>query len=294
VIAIDNPELLARAFEVHRPRMRAIAYRMLGSLSEADDAVQDAWLRLSRASVKEIEHLEAWLTTVIARVCLDALRARRSRREVTAECLPEPIVSPEAGLDPEQAALLGDAVGLALQVVLDTLGPDERLALILHDVFGVPFDEIGRMLDRTPGSARQLASRARRRVRGAPIPDADLRRQRAVVDAFYSAVNAADFAALVAILDPDVVVQSDVGAALGGLIAVRGAEAAARAVLNFARFARYARPALVNGAAGIIARDGDRTYAIVGFVVRNDQIAAIDFFADPDRLRSLDLSGVVD
>jgi RNA polymerase sigma-70 factor, ECF subfamily len=288
---IDQADALAGRFELHRPRLRAIAYRMLGSLSEADDAVQDAWLRLSRSADAEIHNLEAWLVTATTRACLDALRSRRARRETAIDHLPDPIVDPAGGSDPEHAVLLGSAVGLALQVVLDTLGPAERVAFVLHDVFGVPFDEIGRMFDRTPASARQLASRARRRVRAAPVPDTDVRRQRKAIDAFYAAVRSADFEGLLAILDPDVVVQADLGPTLGGMRTGRGARAAAQEALKFAHFVDFGRPALVNGAAGIVAIDGNRVYAVVGFVVRQDRIVAIDFFADPERLRTLDLGG---
>ena len=285
---------LAECFETHRQHLRSIAYRMLGSVSEADDAVQDAWLRLSRSKDGEIDNLEAWLTTVIARVCLDALRSRRRRREDSIEALlPDPIVSQESGLDPEQAAILGDSVGLAMLVVLDTLAPAERLAFVLHDVFGVPFDEIGRIVDRTPASARQLASRARRRVRGAPVPDADPHRQRVAVDAFFAAVRAGDFDALLTVLDPEVVVRADLGVAFGGSREVRGARAVATEALAFARFVAFGRPALVNGAAGIVAADNGRTYSVVGFIVKNGKIVEIDILADTMRLQALELPDIV-
>jgi RNA polymerase sigma factor (sigma-70 family) len=286
-------EWLAQRFETHRTRLRAVGYRMLGSVSEADDAVQEAWLRLSRSDATTIADLEGWLITVVARVCMDELRSRRSRREDhLAGPLPEPLVSRDGELDPEQAALLGDAVGLALLVVLDTLAPAERLAFVLHDVFAVPFDEIAPIVDRTPAATRQLASRARRRVRGAPVPDADLKGQRAVVDAFFAAARAGDFEALLALLDPDVVVRADLGAVLGGSREVRGARAVAQETLAFAQFTEFGRPALVNGAVGIVAARAGRPYSVVGFTVRRGKIVQIDILADQARLRQLDLAGL--
>jgi RNA polymerase sigma-70 factor, ECF subfamily len=290
--AMNEAEWLAQRFESHRTRLRAVAYRMLGSISEADDAVQDAWLRLSRADARAINDLEGWLITVIARVCLDQLRARRASREAPLSgVIPEPLVSREGAIDPEEAALLGDAVGLALLIVLDTLGPAERLAFVLHDVFGVSFEEIAPIVGRTPTAARQLASRARRRVRAAPVPDADLGRQRAVVEAFLAAARGGDFDALLAILDPGVVVRADFGARRGGWQEVRGARAAAEQALKYdAGFIEFGRPARVNGAAGIVATGDGRVYSVMAFTIVRDRIVEIDILADPARLRQLDLT----
>jgi len=284
----DN-EFLARQFEATRPHLRAVAYRMLGSLNEADDAVQEAWLRLSRSDPGEIDNLGGWLTTVVGRISLDMLRSRRSRREEPIELhLPEPIVSRPDGLEPEHEALLADSVGLALLVVLDTLSPAERLAFVLHDMFGVPFDEIGEMVDRSPEAARQLASRARRRVQGSPTePDVDLARQREVVDAFFAAAREGDFDALVAVLDPDVVVRSDGGPGLRG--ERRGAKAVAEQALMFTHLAPYVRPALVNGAAGVVVAPDGRPFSVMAFVVAGGRIVAIDALADPDRVSLLPL-----
>jgi RNA polymerase sigma factor (sigma-70 family) len=290
---MDEHDWLADRFQEHRPHLRAVAYLMLGSLSEADDAVQEAWLRLSRSDTGEVENLGGWLTTVVARVSLNMLRSRRSRREEPVGVhVPEPIVSGEDGVDPEQEALLADSVGLALLVVLETLDPAERLAFVLHDTFGVPFDEIAPIVSRSPAAARQLASRARRRVRTAgPTPDADPRRQREVVDAFFAAARNGDFDALVAVLDPDIVVRSDAGATRAGRArAVRGARAVARGVLTYWRLDRLTRPALVNGAAGVVAFERGRPVAVAGFTVTRGKIAAIDVLADPDRLSRLDLT----
>jgi RNA polymerase sigma factor (sigma-70 family) len=290
---MDQGEGLAERFEANRSRLRAVAYRMLGSLSEADDAVQEAWLRLSRSDTSRVENLGGWLTTVVARVCLDMLRSRTARREEPLGMhLPDPIVSREDGMDPGQEALLADSVGLALLVVLDTLAPAERLAFVLHDMFDLPFDEIARIVGRSPTAARQLASRARRRVRGAAtVPDADLTRQRAVVDAFLAAARGGDFDALLAVLDPDVVVRADRGAVPPGASReVRGAPAAAEQALTFSGLARFAQPALVNGAAGIVvARDG-RLVSVLGFTVTRGKIVEIDILADPERLGQLDLA----
>lgn len=284
-----DTELLAERFEANRPHLRAVAYRMLGSLNEADDAVQEAWLRLSRSDAGEIDNLGGWLTTVVARVSLDMLRSRRSRREESLELqMPDPIVSRAEGLDPEQEALLADSVGLALLVVLERLNPAERLAFVLHDMFSVPFDEIGRMVGRSPDAARQLASRARRRVRGeAPVPDSDLAEQRRVVDAFFAAARDGDFDGLVAILDPDVVSR---GGGPDGFVEIRGAEAVASRALTFARLAPYVRPALVNGAAGAVVAPGGRPFAVLGFTVRGGRIVELDALADPGRLARLDLT----
>ena len=284
-------DVLARQFEDARPHLRAVAYRMLGSVSEADDAVQEAWLRLSRSDESGLENLRGWLTTVVARVCLDLLRSRRARREdYVGSWLPEPIVSEDAEADPEQEALLADSVGLALLVVLETLTPAERLAFVLHDMFGVPFEEIGEIVDRSPAAARQLASRARRRVRGAaPTPDPDLRRQREVVDAFLAASRAGDFEALIAVLDPDVVFRIDTGGVAPPARApLVGAEAVARQILaRGTPLAPLARPALVNGGAGAVVNVGGKPFAVVSFTVRSGRIAEIDLVADPEKLRGV-------
>jgi RNA polymerase sigma-70 factor (ECF subfamily) len=290
---MDRREWPADEFEANRTHLRAVAYRMLGSVSEADDAVQEAWLRLSRSDASDVGNLRAWLTTVVARVCLDMLRSRRARREEPlGPHVPEPIVSPQDGVDPEHEALLADSVGLALLVVLETLAPAERLAFVLHDMFAVPFDEIAPIVGRSPAAARQLASRARRRVQGAsPAPDVDLGRQRAVVDAFLAAARGGDFDALVALLDPDVVLRVDRGAERPGASReLRGAAAVAEQVRTFASLARFARPALVNGAAGFVVAPRGRPLAVAGFTVARDRIAEIDLLADPDRLRALDLT----
>jgi RNA polymerase sigma-70 factor (ECF subfamily) len=283
---VDEVEYLAERFEASRPQLRAVAYRMLGSTSEADDAVQEAWLRLSR-SHDGIENLGGWLTTVVARISLDMLRSRNARREdPLAVRVPEPIVTREDSSDPEQQALLADSVGLALLVVLDTLDPPERLAFVLHDMFAVPFDQIAAIVDRSPAAARQLASRARRRVRGAvPEPDADPAAQRALVDAFLAAARDGDFDALVAVLHPDVVIRVDRGALSR---VTHGAEEVARQALTFARLAPLARPALVNGAPGFVVADADRVLAVAGFTTARGVITEIDLLADPDRLRDID------
>jgi RNA polymerase sigma-70 factor (ECF subfamily) len=284
---------LAGRFEEHRGRLRAVAYRMLGSLSEADDAVQEAWLRLSRAGADDIDSLAAWLTTVVARVCLNMLRTRRARGEESLDVhLPDPVVSREGGFDPEQEALLADSVGLALLVVLDSLTPPERLAFVLHDMFAVPFDDIASVLERTPAAARQLASRARRRVRGAaPVPDPDLARQREVVDAFFAAARGGDFEALVAVLDPDIVLRADGGPTRPRLTAlVRGAHAVAGQARGFHRLSPQIRPALVNGAAGAVIVTRGTVLSIMAFAVSGGRIAAIDVLADPERLPGVDLT----
>ncbi len=290
---MDEHEWLAARFEENRTHLRAVAYRMLGSLSEADDAVQEAWLRLSRSDTSRVDNLGGWLTTIVARVCLDMLRSRTSRREQPLGAhLPDPIVGRDDWVDPEQQALLAEGVGLALLVVLETLAPAERLAFVLHDMFAVPFEEIAPIVGRSAGAARQLASRARRRVQAATVPDADLARQRAVVDAFLAASRGGDFEALLAVLDPDVVVRADVGAVPAGASReVRGARAVARQALSFSRVAGFARPALVNGAAGVVslAPDG-RPFSVMGFTVRHGKIVEIYILADPARLRQLDLA----
>jgi RNA polymerase sigma factor (sigma-70 family) len=287
-------EWLAERFAEHRPHLRAVAYRMLGSLSEADEAVQEAWLRLSRSDARGIENLGGWLTTVVARLCLNTLRARKSRREEPLDThLPDPIVSAPDGVDPEHEALLADSVGLALLVVLETLTPAERLAFVLHDVFAIPFDEIAVIVDRSPAAARQLASRARRRVQGAPVSDADLAGQREVVDAFFAAARDGDFEALVAVLDPNVVLRSDGGVARpGASFVLDGARAVAESAMTFARLSPFVRPALVNGAAGVVVAPGGRPFSVMGFTVRNGRIIEIQGLADPDRVRRLDLSAL--
>jgi RNA polymerase sigma factor (sigma-70 family) len=290
---VDDGDWLAQRFEDHSTHLRAVAYRMLGSLSEADDAVQEAWLRLNRADAGDIENLGGWLTTVVARVCLDMLRARTARREEPLGVhLPEPIISREDGVDPEHEALLAEGVGLALLVVLETLAPAERLAFVLHDMFAVPFDEIAPIVGRTPAAARQLASRARRRVQQtAPPPDADLAHQRAVVDAFLAAAHDGDFDALVAVLDPDVVLRADRGAVPAGASQeLRGARAVAKAALAFSSLAAFAQPALVNGTAGLVVAPHGRPFSVMGFTVRGGRIAEIDILADPERLHQLDLT----
>jgi RNA polymerase sigma-70 factor (ECF subfamily) len=288
---MEENEWLAERFEEHRAHLRAVAYRMLGSLTEADDAVQDAWLRLSRAGAGEVENLSAWLTTVVARVCLNILRARKVRREESLEVhLPDPVISPAGDLQPEEEAVLSDAVGLALLVVLDTLSPAERLAFVLHDMFAVPFEEIAPMVGRTPDAARQLASRARRRVNGAEIaaPDPDLARQRAVVDAFFAAARGGDFDALVAVLDPDVVHRADFGPRHPASRVTQGAAAVARqAFLGGALPAAELHPALVNGAAGAVVTVRGRPFAVLGFTVAAGKIVAIDAIGDPDRVRRI-------
>jgi RNA polymerase sigma-70 factor (ECF subfamily) len=290
---MDDQAWLAERFETHRAHLRGVAYRMLGSMSEADDAVQEAWIRLSRTDASDVENLRAWLTTVVARVSLNMLRSRKSRREASLEVhVPDPILSPADGIDPEQEALLGDSVGLALLVVLDNLTPAERIAFVLHDVFAVPFDKIASIVGRSPTAARQLASRARRRVRGAPVPDADLDAQWAVVDAFNAAARAGDFERLLEVLDPEVIVRSDGGPRRPGLVSlVRGAEAVAGQALTFRRFAETATKVLVNGMPGGIvwAPDGS-PFAVASITVVSGRIVAIDVLADPDRLGQLDLT----
>src|SRR5215211_5701547 len=290
---MDEHDFLAEQFEENRTHLRAVAYRMLGSLSEADDAIQEAWLRLSRSETSGVENLGGWLTTVVARICLDMLRSRSSKREEPLGVrVPEPIVSREGGIDPEHEALLSDSVGLALLVVLETLSPTERLAFVLHDMFGVPFEEIASIVGRSPGAARQLASRARRRVRGAATSvDAGLACQREAVDAFLAASREGDFEALLAVLDPDVVLRIDGGAVRAGLSReVRGVRAVAEQTLTFSRLSPFVRPALVNGAAGVVVAPRGRPFAVMGFTVRRGKIVEIDVLADPARLRQLDLA----
>ena len=297
---MDEHDFLAEQFEENRTHLRAVAYRMLGSISEADDAVQETWLRLSRSDTSGVENLRGWLTTVVGRVCLDMLRSRSSRREEPlgeplGARLPDPIISNADGIDPEHEVLVADSVGLALLVVLETLAPAERLAFVLHDMFAVPFDEIAPIVGRSPTATRQLASRARRRVRGAATsPDADLTRQREVVDAFLAASRDGDFDTLLAVLDPDVVLRSDGGVVRAGLSReVRSATAVAEQALTFSQFARSARtrPALVNGAAGVVSWSPDgRLFSVMGCTVRHGKLVEIDILADPERLRQLDLA----
>jgi RNA polymerase sigma factor (sigma-70 family) len=290
---MEDHEWLAKRFEENRAHLRAVGYRMLGSLSEADEAVQEAWLRLSRSDTSGIENLGGWLTTVVGRVCLDMLRSRKSRREEPLGArLPEPIISREDGIDPEHEALVADSVGLALLVVLETLAPAERLAFVLHDMFAVPFEEIAPIVGRSPTAARQLASRARRRVQGAATSaDAGLACQREAVDAFLAASREGDFEALLAVLDPDVVLRIDGGAVRAGLSReVRGVRAVAEQTLTFSRLSPFVRPALVNGAAGVVVAPRGRPFAVMGFTVRRGKIVEIDVLADPARLRQLDLA----
>jgi RNA polymerase sigma factor (sigma-70 family) len=288
---MDERDWLAERFEDHRTHLRAVAYRMLGSLSEADDAVQESWLRLSRTDTSEVENLGGWLTTVVARVSLNMLRSRKVRREEPLGVhIPDPIVDRADGTNPEHEALLADSVGLALLVVLETLSPPERLAFVLHDIFAVPFEEIAPIVDRSPEATRQLASRARRRIqRENPVPDADLDAQRGVVDAFMAAARDGDFGALLELLDPDVVLRADLGP-VGGSREVRGARAVAGQALFYSRLGLVIRPALVNGAVGAVATLDGEPYSVGGMTVRGGKIVEIDILADPDRLSQLDLT----
>ena len=283
-------EQLTAEFEEQRPHLRAVAYRMLGSVSEADDAVQEAWLRASRAETSEVENMRAWLTTIVARVSLNMLRSRKSKREEPLDVhVPEPIVSTDAGIQPEHEALLADSVGLALLVVLENLNPDERLAYVLHDMFAMPFDDIAPIVERSPAATRQLASRARRRVEGeATVPDPDLGRQREAVGAFMAASREGNFERLVAVLHPDVVLRADVGPGVSRL--VRGADEVVRQARMYHELDRYSRPALVNGAAGILVASAERTYSVLGFTVVDGKIVAIDILADRERLEQLALA----
>ena len=289
---MSDRDWLAAQFEEQRPHLRRVAYRMLGSLDESDDAIQEAWLRLSRTDDAAIDNLGGWLTTVVARVCLDMLRARRAQREKSADgWLPEPIVSLDDQVDPEQEALLADSVGLALLVVLETLSPPERLSFVLHDMFTVPFDEIASILDRSPDAVRQLASRGRRRVRGARLePDADLAEQRRVAEAFMKASQEGDFEGLLAVLDPDVVVRGDRAIPKGAPLEVRGAREVASRALFFRQLAAFARPVLVNGAAGYVIAPQGRLFAVAAVTVVGGKITEIDFVTDPDKLEKLRLT----
>ena len=292
---MDQQEWLARQFEDHRPHLRAVAYRMLGSLGEADDAVQDAWLRLSRTDTSEVENLSGWLTTVVARVALNMLRSRRTRREQPLDVrVPDPIIDPAEGTHPEHEALLADSVGLALLVVLETLTPAERLAFVLHDMFAVPFEQIAPIVERSPEATRQLASRARRRVRGAaPVPDTDLSAQWEVVEAFLAAAREGDFDALVAVLDPDVELRAD-GGRTGVTEHLQGAETVASQALLWSRVDLTMRRALVNGAAGVVAFLHGRPFSIAAVTVKNGKIVEMDFLTDPERIAQLDLTEIGD
>jgi RNA polymerase sigma factor (sigma-70 family) len=291
---MTEPDWLAEGFEKNRARLLAVAYRMLGSFAEAEDAVQEAWLRLSRSDASGVDNLGAWLTTIVARVCLNVLRSRKTRREEPMGVhVPDPVIGRADGTTPEDEALLADSVGLALQVVLETLTPAERLAFVLHDMFDLPFDQIAPMVGRSPAMARQLASRARRRVQGADIQatDPDIARQREVVDAFFAAAHRGDFDALVAVLDPDVVLRSDGGAARpDASVVLHGAAAVAGRTLTAAQPSALRRPALVNGAAGVVVIVSGQPVAVMGFTVSRGKIAEIDAIVDPERLRRLDLA----
>ena len=291
---MTESDWLAEGFEKNRARLRAVAYRMLGSLPEADDAVQEAWLRFSRSDLSGVDNLGAWLTTIVARVCLNMLRSRKARREDPMGVhVPDPVISRADGTNPEDEALLADSVGLALQVVLETLAPAERLAFVLHDMFDLPFDEIAPMVGRSPATARQLASRARRRVRGADVqaPDRDIGRQREVVDAFFAAAHHGDLDALVAVLDPDVVLRSDGGTAHpDASVVLRGAAAVAGRALVIAQPSVSKRPVLVNGAAGVVVTLGGQLYGVMGFTVSRGKIVEIDVIIDPERLRRVDVA----
>jgi RNA polymerase sigma factor (sigma-70 family) len=286
---VDDFDQLAGQFEQQRAQLRSLAYRMLGSVSEAEDAIQEAWLRLSRSDASEIQNLGGWLTTVVSRICLDQLRSRRTRREDPLDdvFVPDPILSP---LDPEEEVVRADAVGLAMMVVLEQLSPAERLAFVLHDMFGLSFAEVAEIVDKTPAAARQLASRARRRVQGAPVADNDLSRQREVVDAFLAASRSGDFEALLALLDPDVVLRADAGTAADGPAVsklVRGALAVVEQALTFTRLAPHTRPALINGYPGAVTVVGDTLMGMMDLTLRNGKIVEINILADLPRLKKL-------
>jgi RNA polymerase sigma factor (sigma-70 family) len=300
-VTVSQNDWLAERFEENRTRLRAVAYRILGSLTEADDAVQETWLRLSRSDRSGVENLEGWLTTVVARVCLNAVQGRKSRPEMPVGVhVPDPIVSPEDGGDPEQEALIADGVGLALLVVLDTLTPAERLAFVLHDIFEMPFDEIASIVDRSPTAARKLASRARRRVRSVPtIPDTDLTQQRELIDAFLAAARDGDFEALLEALDPDVVLRVDRGPVPAGAShEVRGAHAVAEGAVAFSQAAQFPRPALVpslvNGTAGVVVTVRGKPDAVLAFTIVGGKIVEIDILRDRTRLAQLDLGAFQD
>jgi RNA polymerase sigma-70 factor (ECF subfamily) len=287
---MDEREWLTERFEEHRPHLRAVAYRMLGSVGETDDALQEAWLRIRTQDPAAVENLEAWLTTIVGRVCLNMLRSRRARREAIPDAhVPDPVVTLSDSVDPEQEALLADSVGLALLVVMDSLPPAERLAFVLHDVFGLPFAEIAAALDRSEAAAQQLASRARRRVRDAPEPDPDLARQRPVVDAFFAASRDGDFDALLELLDPHVELRIDGGALRADAsLELRGADAVAAHTTTYSRLYPFVRPALVNGAAGAVVAPHGRLFCVMGFTVSGGRITTIDALVDPERLARLE------
>ena len=288
---MDEREWLTERFEQHRPHLRAVAYRMLGSVSESDDAIQEAWLRIRDEDPAIVENMQAWLTTVVGRVCLNMLRSRRARREELAESrVPDPVVTVSGSVDPEEEALLADSVGLALLVVVDSLGPAERLAFVLHDVFGLPFSDIATALDCSEAAAQQLASRARRRVRNAPAPDRDLARQRSVVDAFFAASRDGDFDALLEVLDPDVELRIDGGVLRADAsLVLHGADAVAAHTATYSELFPFVRPALVNGAAGAVVAPRGRLFSVMGFTVSRGRITAIDALVDPERLAQLQL-----
>ncbi len=288
---MEDLDWLAQHFEEQRPRLQAVAYRMLGSVSEADDAVQETWLRLGRTDAAAIENLGGWLTTVVARVSLNMLRTRRAQREVPLGVqFPDPIIDRADGIDPEHHALVADSVGLALLIVLDTLSPPERLAFVLHDIFAVPFDEIAPIVDRSPEAARQLASRARRRVQGGnPFPDADLGTQRRIVTAFLAAAREGNFEALLEVLDPDVVVRADTGAGRG-VLEIRGAAAVAANAVGYQQLGLVTQPVLINGTAGVVSFLNGEVFSVGGVTIRGGKIAELDILADPARLRQLDLA----
>lgn len=292
---MTESDWLTEGFERNRIRLRAVAYRMLGSLAEADDAVQETWLRASRSDTADVDSLDAWLTTIVVRVSLNLLRSRKRRREdvvsIVGAHVPDPILSHPDKTTPEDEALLADEVGLALQVVLDTLAPAERVAFVLHDMFDLPYDEIAPMVGRTPAAARQLASRARRRVQSHPVPDPDAGQQRQVVDAFFAAARLGDLDGLVAVLDPEVVLRSDLGEARPeASVVVHGTAAVAARAALFHRPAGVVRPALVNGAAGVVITVRGKPVSVLGFIVSGSRIARIDVMADPERLARLDLT----
>ncbi len=290
---MSDEQWLAERFEEHRPRLRAVAYRMLGSLSEADDAVQDAWLRVSRAETSEVENFGGWLTTIVARIALNMLRSRKIRREQPLDVhLPDPVVDAADGTNPEHELLLADSIGLALLVVLDTLSPAERLAFVLHDMFAVPFEQIAPIVGRSPETTRQLASRARRRVRGtATVPDASLTEQWEVVDAFLAAARNGDFEALVAVLDPDVVLRAD-GGSTGLSHRAQGAQAVAGQATMWSQTGLKTRRALVNGAAGLVSERNGKPFSVGAFTIQNGKIVECDFLVDPERLARLDLKAL--
>ena len=288
---MDERDWLASRFQEHRSHLNAVAYRMLGSVTEAEDALQEAWVRACPADTSGVENMREWLTTIVARVCLNMLRSRRARREEHSVHVPDPVVSLAGEVDPEREALLADSVGLALLVVLDTLAPAERLAFVLHDMFAVPFDDIATLLDRSPAAARQLASRARRRVQGVPEPDTDLARQRELVDAFFAASRDGHFEGLLAVLDPDVALRIDGGVLREeASLVLRGAEAVAAHTATYSRLYPFVQPALVNGAAGAVIAPGGRPFSVMAFTVSDGRITAIDALVDPERLAQLGLT----